>query len=433
MNRCSPPTAYALGLALLTAFPTAFGAQNLLTTYEQAAASDPELRAAQASLQATRQNRPQARAALLPQISGSANITHNDTDNSGSFDSHGYSVSLSQSIYSYKNYASLHQVDAAIEQAVAEYDSTEQNLITRVASAYFDVLRAVDDLDFAVAEKKAISRQLEQATKRYEVGLIAITDVHEAQARYDLAVATEITAQNAVDSARAALRQITGVAPDALAPLGDGLALTRPEPAQLDHWTNIALDGNLSVKALEAAVEAARKSIEVEKADYLPSVALVGSHSYSDSNGGLRPGNSTDNSIGVQLTVPIYEGGLRGAQVSQAEYNLVAAEENYEKQRREVVRGTTDAYRGVLANVARVKALKQALVSNESALKATQAGFNVGTRTIVDVLNAQSNLHSAERDYKGSRYDYVLSLLQLKQATGSLSIDDIKTVNGWLE
>ncbi|MGB0712803.1 MAG: TolC family outer membrane protein [Gammaproteobacteria bacterium] len=433
MNRSSRLTVSALGLALILGSPASFSAQNLLTTYEQAASSDPDLRAARASLESTRQNRPQARGALFPQISGSANVTHNDTDAGGSFNSHGYSVSLSQSIYSYKNYATLHQVDAAIDQAVAQYDSTAQNLISRVATAYFDVLRAKDDLDFAIAEKKAISRQLEQATKRYEVGLIAITDVHEAQARFDLAVATEITAQNAVDSARAALRQITGVSPDALSPLGDGLTLSNPEPAQLDHWTGLAVDGNLDVKALQAAVEAARKTIEVEKADYLPSVALVGSHSYSDRDGGTNPGNSTDNSIALQLTVPIYEGGVRGAQVSQAEYDLVAAEENYEKQRREVVRGTTDAYRGVLANVARVKALKQALVSNESALKATQAGFNVGTRTIVDVLNAQSNLHSAERDYKGSRYDYVLSLLQLKQAVGSLSVDDIKSVNDWLE
>ena len=412
--------------------PLACASQDLMETYRQAAQSDPELRAANAGLQAARESRPQARSALLPQVSLTAKIAENHSTSAGSFASNGYAINLSQSIYSYKNFATLRATDASIAQSESDYDATAQNLITRVAEAYFNVLAANDNVESVQAEKKAISRQLEQARKQFEVGLIAITDVHEAQAQYDLAVASEITALNEVDSANEALRQITGQKPGVLATLGEELKLSRPVPDDLDDWTQKALQHNPSLIALERAKDAARENIAVGKAEFYPDLSLVGSQTHAWNNGSVSPGSSEDTSLTLQLDVPIFEGFSRDSQVSKAEHDYRSAEENYERQRRAIVRNITDAFRNVGAQITRIKALEQALVSSRSALRATQAGFDVGTRTIVDVLNAQRSVYSAVRDLKRARYDYLLSQLSLRKESGEIHEQDLALINAWL-
>ncbi|MGB1110910.1 MAG: TolC family outer membrane protein [Gammaproteobacteria bacterium] len=407
-------------------------AEDLLEVYQLAVGSDPQLRQAAASRLSTAEARPQAKSALYPQISASANSTWNETGSVASFNNKGYSLSLTQAIYNHQTYANLRAADAQIAQSEATYKATEQDLIVRVATAYFDLLGAGDDLEFARAEKKAISRQLEQAQKRFEVGLIAITDVHEAQARFDLSTSQEISAINGVDSAREALAEITGQAHEQLSTLGNGMQLVSPDPQDLNEWTAQAEQTNFSLAASRSGASAAQESIAIQKADRYPTVSLVGSHGHTESNGGTSRGNRDSNSIALQVSVPLFTGGLTSANVRQAEYDYTAALESLEQTRRSVVRQTRDAYRGVEAGIAQVKALEQALVSNESAVKATKAGFDVGTRTIVDVLDAQRGLYDAIRDLKRAKYDYIVATLQLKQAAGSLNVADLDAVNGWL-
>ena len=422
----------ALALAaLFTPFST-FAAQDLLATYRQAAQSDPELRSAQSGLEAARQANPQARAALLPQVSFSANVAANHSASHGGYDSSGYTLSLRQSLYNRKNRASLRSADADIAQSESDYTASVQDLIVRVSEAYFDILGANDNVEFVQAEKKAIARQLEQARKRFEVGLIAITDVHEAQAQYDLATASEITARNKVDSAKEALRQITGQTPESLAILKDSIQLDRPEPDRLEVWTQKALDNNPSLLALEYARNAAWANIEVQNSGFYPSIDLVGSHTHAWTDGGAVPGSSDDTKLALQLSLPIFEGHARNSRVAQAEHQYAAAEYDYDRQRRAIVRNVTDAFRNVGAQITRIRALEQALVSSRSALKATQAGFDVGTRTIVDVLDAQRNVYSAERDLKRARYDYLLSQLALLQAAGYVGEEHLTVINAWL-
>ena len=425
-----PASLLTLALLIPIAAPAS---QDLLETYRQAAQNDPELGAADAGLQAAREGRPQARSALLPKISATANVAGTHSAGYGGYDSRGFTVTVTQSLYDHKNQASLRAADADAARSESEYNAVAQDLILRVAQAYFDVLGATDSVEFVRAEKKAIARQLEQARKRFEVGLIAITDVHEAQAQYDLATASEITALNEVDSANEALRQITERTPEALAPLGETLVLSRPDPDDLGVWTERALENNPSLKALAYARDAAQEAIETAKATFYPSLSLVGSQTHTWANGGPGDGSNDDTKLALQLSAPIFEGFARGSQVSEAEFNYMAAEENYERERRAVVRAATDAFRGVGAQLARIKALEQALVSSRSALKATRAGFDVGTRTIVDVLDAERNMHSAVRDLKRARYDYILSQLTLFQAAGHVGEEHLTVINAWLQ
>lgn len=412
-------------------------AENLLDVYHLAQESDPTLRAAEAGNQAAQQARAQSRAALLPQINASANVTQNSRDINGTssdYDSNGYTLSLVQSLYHHDYYKQLKVADAGIAQANAQYEATRQGLILRVAEAYFNLLGAQDSLAAAEASKRAISQQLRQTQQRFEVGLTAITDVHEAQAGYDAAVAAEIAASNHLDIAREQLREITGQEPLALATLQDEVPLLSPEPPDIKAWVEQANTQSLSIIAAEATVRGAAEELRRREAGHYPTLDLVANHSYSDTTEDPISGNEYENtSIGIQLSVPIYSGGLTTAKSRQARALLTQAQESLETQRRATEREVRSAYLAVMAGIGQVKARKQALSSAQTALEATQAGFEVGTRTAVDVLNAQQVRYNAQSEHARSRYDYLLATLLLKQATGTLSEEDIILVNGWLQ
>lgn len=455
-------------------------AADLREIYLQAMQSDPQLREAEANLQATLENKPQAIAALLPQVS--AGWTYDDqklnsaaTRGLGAVvtpsiidtttDGWGWTVDLTQSLFRPDQWMRVRQADKQAAQSEADYRAARQDLITRVATAYFNVLAAQDTLASEQAAKEAIGRQLEQAEKRFEVGLIAITDVQEAQAGYDEAVAAEITAKRALANQREVLREITGqYTPDLAAPRAE-IPLLRPDPENEEQWVETALQQNLALLAADIEVDIARDDVRIARAGYLPTLDLVASRRVSDLSGGghnlggrpLDPAQpvppnctpispdsgvcrdpfdslnqTTQELISIQFSVPIYTGGGTTAQVKGAVYRRRASLERLEGTAREVERQTRDSYLGVISEIARVKALKQALKSAQTALQATEAGFEVGTRTTVDVLDGRRNLFLAETNYARSRYDYIVNVLLLKEAAGTLNDTDVEQVNSWL-
>ncbi|HDP88547.1 MAG TPA: type I secretion protein TolC [Thioalkalivibrio sp.] len=438
---------YLLASLILCVAPMAL-AEDLLDVYEIAAQNDPQIRAAEAAYQAAREANPQARSFLLPQINFNYQITDREQtisdasdpllNGTNSSDAEGWTLRLDQSIYNHQYWVALSQAGDTVAQAEAELAAARQALFTRVAEAYFAVLAAEDTLRFAQAEKEAIARQLEQTERRFEVGLIAITDVKESQAQYDLAVAAEIDAINLLDNARESLQVLTGRYLENLAPLGEQLALARPEPLDLEAWEERALEQNLSLRAARYATERARREIQRQRAGHYPTFDLVASYSEFD-NSSTRIGSSTsdftseDTSIGVQANLPIFSGGRTSSLTSQARSLFQQAQEELELTRRETSRQTRASYLNVLSDISRVNALEQALISTRTAAEATQAGFEVGTRTSVDVLLALRETYGAERDYASARYTYILNTLRLKQAAGMLTREDLEAVNNWLK
>jgi outer membrane protein len=299
-------------------------------------------------------------------------------------------------------------------------------------------LAALDNLEFSEAEQESIGRQLEQTKQRFEVGLVAITDVHEAQARFDLATANSIAAENQLDNARESLRTLTGQYHTNLAVLSDKTPfVARPDPDSIEAWTEIALENNFELLASQHAVEQARENVKLQRADYYPSVGLSASYTRNEgddvlTNSGFVSGDSDSTSVSVNLSMNLYEGGRTRAQTRQAAFDLTQSQEFYEETLRAVQRRVRSGYLGVISGVSQVSALKQAVVSNESALQAAEAGFEVGTRTTVDVLNARSILFSAINDHAQSRYDYILAWLGLLQAAGTLEEEDLQRINQWL-
>ncbi len=334
-------------------------------------------------------------------------------------------------IYRREYWVQLDQADDQIAQAEATFAAAEQDLIVRTAQAYFDILYAQDSLEFAKAETAAIGRQLEQAKQRFDVGLIAITAVHEAQAAYDQSRADLIQAENDLDNAWEVLYEITKQKIKSLASLDENLVLSKPIPNNIEQWGSKALEQNLSIKAAEKTTAIARNNVKVQQSGHFPSLDLVGSSSRDRTS--LSTGSDTNtSSIGLQLTVPLYAGGAVNSRTRQARYELEASQENLDKERRSVIRQVRDAYRGVVASISSVKALKASTVSAKSALEATEAGYEVGTRTIVDVLNSQRDLYRSMKNYANVRYNYILSGLKLKQAAGIVSVEDLKQIQPWL-
>lgn len=441
----SKPTARFVAAALLLAGATAH-AENLQDIYRHAQESDPQLRAAEAAHMAALQAKPLSRASLLPSLNFTAQTQWNegeikqfpaDPSREGKYDGYNstnYSLSLRQPLYHHDYYVQLRQADARIVQADAQYTSAQQGLVVRVAEAYFNMLYASDSLQFAQATKRAVAQQLRQTQQRFEVGLSAITDVHEAQSGYDAAVAAEIVAQNQLENAREVLRELTGQEYAALAPLAKDIPLITPDPNNIDQWVDTAQQQNLQLLAAEAATNTAREEMSRRQAGHYPTLDVVASHNWSDTTEAPTFGSERiDNIVGLQLNVPILAGGAVSAQTREAAHLYNQAQENLEQTRRATVRQTRDAYLGVTAGISTVQARRQAQASAQTALQATQAGFDVGTRTAVDVLNAQRDLFLAQRDYARARYDYALSTLKLKQAAGILGETDLAQINGWLQ
>ncbi len=416
-------------------------AVDLLDVYELAQGRDPQYRQVAAAQRAVLEQRPQALSQLLPAVAFSANTFSNDQDitaamlgRSGevSFNSHSYSLNVSQPLFRGERIVQYLQSGSRIKQADAELLAAEQDLIIRTTETYFDVLAAYDNLSFAQAEKKSLSRQLEQARQRFDVGLTAITDVQEAQAGYDRAFAEEIEAKNNIDNAQEALREITGEYMTDLSMLGEMMPLLSPQPADIDVWTHTALAQNLSILASQHAVDTARKEIKRQLAGHLPTVDVIARHSFNKTGGRFGAFESTDTAFGLELNVPIFQGGRVSSRVRESHERLNEQLERLEQAQRSAQRLTRQAYLGVLSGISRVKALKQALISSETALQATEAGFEVGTRTAVDVVGAERVTSQARRDYARARYDYLLNTLRLKQSSGALSKADLSHVNGWL-
>jgi len=455
-----------LAAAVACAAPLLAHAEDLVQIYTEARASDPTLALADANKGATEENVPQARSALLPQISASLGYNHNDGSSSstglvtqpdGSLDfgftdsitrnrSRPAEAQLTQSLFNWTNWTRLATARSQAASADSNYDAASQDLFVRTATAYFGVLTAQDALTFAQANEKALARQLDQAEQRFEVGLSAITDVHNARANHDSAVAQVILSQNAVENAREALSQIIGKDFGDLKKLREALPLTKPEPAQLQAWVDIALKANPSLASANYLVDAAEHNIGTARSGHYPTLSAQivrtdvpgwGNSTEIFSNQSIGPfhGNSLtgNTAIGVTLNVPIYTGGLVSSQVRQALFQRDAAQDQAELQRRQVVANTRNSYRAVLAGISEVEATKQAVVSAQSSLDATQAGFEVGTRTIVEVLQIQEQLFQAQSAYSQARHQFVLSGLQLKEAAGTISGKDIEAVNALLE
>ncbi len=453
----------ALGTALL--LPGLCAAADLTEVYQRALRNDPILREADANRLAALEAKPTALGALLPQISGTAGYTHDEP--SGSFpntfcvqssptapctyqtqvipysqksDIRQWNVQLKQTLFRWDQFATLRQASVQVAQATVDFRAAQESVILRTATAYFNVLAARDTLDASEASREAISRQLEQAQKRFEVGLIAITDVEEAKAAADQASAAVIDAKRTLASSREALRQLTGDAFDELARPGDDMPLVSPDPASEDQWVRAAMDQNLTLSSSRLAVDIAQEQVSIARAGHAPTLDLVASKSsnntgsYEVIQGSQFPAGSltNDKQIGLQFSIPIFSGGTTASQVRQAVYKHRAARERLEQTARETERQTRDAYLGVISEIARVQALKQALASSQTALQATEAGYEVGTRTAVDVLLSRQRLLDAQTNYARARYDYVINVLTLEQAAGTLDEGRLTRVNGWL-
>ncbi|MGI8739229.1 MAG: TolC family outer membrane protein [Gammaproteobacteria bacterium] len=430
------------GVAVLAAAPAQ--AEDLLDIYQLAAREDAQLQAAQADFQATGEFRPQAWSALLPQVNLSGQYIWQTLDStrtqdglvntqSGGFDTDGYTLRLDQVIYDHSLIVQLWQADSSIAQAQAELDAIAQALVLRVSEAYFNVLAARDGLQFAVSEKKAIGRQLEQARKRFEVGMIAITDVKEARAAYDLAVAQQVSAQNQLAVTREALQVITGQLPGRLRDLQNRIPLLTPDPADVDQWVRTANEQNLQLIAAQFATETASLEVDRRRAGHYPTLGLFAQKAENDSGGGVFGATETDDqSVGLELNIPIFSGGFFTSSTREASYLFEQSQDLQELQRREAIRQTRASYLNVIAGISRVKALRQALASNRAAAAAARAGFRVGARTSVDVLLALRETFRTQRDLSRARYNYLLNTLRLKQAAGTLGGNDLVSLNDWL-
>ena len=436
-----------LAVVIALAGPASVYALDIVQIYDMGLQSDPQLRASRAARDSTRETRPQALAQLRPTLSAATDYEYAKLNTKGtgtalfagggagddSFHRGAYSLNLSQPIYRRDYWVQLQQSDNQVAQADAAYLAEEQDLVMRIAQAYFDVLAAQDTLGFSNAEKAAIQRQLDQAQQRFDVGLIAITDVHEAQAAFDNSRANVIQAENELDNAWEALHEIIGDSEKELAPLMSELPLNPPEPQVIDQWSETALQQNPGLVALRRETEVARQNIELQRSGHYPTVELVGSHVLNRTAASGVSDRDTS-IIGLQLNLPLYSGGGVTSRTRQAHYDFENAKENLDKERRAVKRQVRDAYRGMVSSISRVEALKATTISAKSALDATEAGFEVGTRTMVDVLAEQRNLYRARRDYSVARYEYILNGLRLKQASGGLTREILeKKVNPWLK
>jgi outer membrane protein len=427
-------------------------AVDLVGVHDLAAINDPELQAAAYRRDATGENKRQAWSNLLPTLSGFASITKGDSETAISgvtisesdIENKNLSLSLSQSLYAQRNYEQLDIARGQVSQAEATYNLAYQDFLVRIAAGYFGVLTAQDGVIFAEAEEKALQRQFEQAQQRFEVGLTAVTDVHEARAGYDNARARAIVARNGLADSKEVLYELTGQYFNDVDPLQEELPLVTPSPESSSEWVDMAMQYNPAVIAAHRSVDIADASVRLQRAGHYPTLDLVASMSeFTNNEFVLRDDfqnpiattdlTNDDKRISLQLSVPIYQGGAVSSRTRQARYTLNAVNEDLDRQQRATVRQTNNAYRAVIAGIEQVGAFGQALLSAESALEATQAGFEVGTRTIVDVLIAQQRYFQAQRENSGARHAYIVDHLRLKAAAGLLAEDDLHKINGILK
>lgn len=433
---------HAIFLAIL-AFSQPLAAADLLQIYREARGNDPVYASARAARDAGRESLPQGLALLLPTVSASGFTQMNniDIDYRGALppatrdgNTNGYSLSLTQPLFNWQSIMLYREAGFKVAQAEAVFGQAAQDLIVRVAQAYFDVLASQDTLAFIQAQKTAISEQLAQAKRNFEVGTATITDTHEAQARFDLSASQEIAAQSDLEIKKSALQQIIGKLPDRLAPLKPTSALSPPKPNAMEPWVASAEEQNFAVRVQEAALEIATREIERSRAGHYPTLNLVGSYGHNSASisttGTVNIGtDSTSSTIGLQLAIPLYAGGGVNSLVRQAIANQERARQDLETARRSAAQAARQAYLGVNNGMAQVGALEQALISSQSALDSNKLGYEVGVRINIDVLNAQQQLFSTKRDLSKARYDTLVNGLKLKAAAGTLTEEDLEAVN----
>ena len=425
---------------------------NLLEVYNLAQKNDAQLAAAKATMKATQEVLPQSRAGLLPTIGLSANTqyTKGSSETSGAdyddnYNSYGWSASVNQPLLKMNSWYAVDKAKAESAQAESVYANEQQQLILRVSEAYFNVLRAEDGLATAKVQEKAVKQQLDQARERFNVGLVAETDVLEAQAAYDNARVSRILGENQVSVAYEGLRTITNHDVTDIAKLEKEMPVTAPVPASSEEWVNQGVANNLSLKAAREGVDAAEEAVRASKANHAPTVDAFASYSYNNSNSAsaqapvqvdgtslTTTGKGTQAVVGLQFNLPIYSGGATSSQVRQASYQVEQAQQTYDNNLRVTNSNIRNLFRTVNSDVERVDARCQGITSSESALQATRSGYEVGTRNITDVLDAQQKLFSATGDYLNARYDYIVNTLKLKQSAGTLSSEDLKELNSWM-
>ncbi len=441
--------------------------EGLLEIYQRALQNDPQIRREEALYLSTLELRPMARSAVIPNLRLGAGTNGSFSENpfgastgdgrvfgiGSEFESESdsWNMNLSQTIFDWGLIKQLEQVDQQIARAEATFEAARQNLLVRTADAYFGVLAAEETLASEILNREAIGRQLEQAQRRFEVGLIAITEVEQAQANFDLAVANTIQAERVLSITYEALRELIGEYITNLAGPTAELPLLSPDPASVEEWVGMALRQNLTLISSRLDADIAENNIAVQRGSRLPTVSLSAGYSdsstdstvtlfFEDATTGNRfavpnanPSARSGYNWSLNVSFPLFSGGINSARIRQAVYQRRAALEVVELTARQTERQTRDAYLGVESEIARVQALRQAVESSRTALEATEAGFEVGTQTTVDVLVQQEVLRRAQTNYALSRYNYLINGLRLKEAAGSLSIRDIEQIDGWLE
>ncbi len=412
-------------------------AVDLKSVFDQAVINDPHLAAELASANANAQAQGLAGAAIMPTITLSADsgTTTKEVGSNPETEIKGisYDIQLTQTLIAPSAWYSYAAASAASDSAEIELRKAEQSVVLRVSEAYFNVLRANAGLASAKAQEAAVKRQLEQTQQRFKVGLIAITDVHEAQAVYDSAVVDLITGETQLDIAYESLALLTGKRHDRINPLKEELSLLGPMPADRKHWEEKALAQNLDVLIAQKNSLSSDRNHKSKMAAHLPTLTLVGTHSIAENDATGTDVETTTTYVGVNLSMPLFAGGATWAGQKQAYYQNQAAEKGLEAAHRGASLKVRSLFRTLQADVARIKARKQAQTSAQSAMEATQTGYEVGTRNIVEVLQAQLSVFGAQRNYAFARYDYVIDLLKFRQSTGELSMADIEEVNGWLQ
>ncbi len=410
-------------------------ADDLAGIYNLAKENDPTLLQAAAEKEAAFEAVTSTRSALLPQINLTASYDINESDDIESSDYNLFQagIAFSQELFQRSSWISLATTEKSARQADASYAATQQDLILRVATAYFEVLRAQDSLEFVRAEKAAVGRQLEQTKQRFEVGLSAITDVHDAQAQYDTVLASEVVSENDLINSYESLREITGQEHKDLKIL-DTEHFSASAPAEsLNQLISQAQDKNLTLLTTRIAKDIAKDNIDLAKSGHLPTLTLDGSYMHLDRNNSTSDYEGEVANIGLNFSMPLYTGGNLMSLDKQAEYNFVAVSEQLEASYRSVLKTVRSYRNNVNASIGMIKAYEQSVISTRSALEATEAGFEVGTRTIVDVLDSTQSLYDANRNLSDARYDYIINVLNLRQAVGTLSEQDILDINTGLK
>ncbi|WP_342147473.1 TolC family outer membrane protein [Rickettsiella endosymbiont of Aleochara curtula] len=420
---------------------TATFAADLIDIYKAALKSDPTYQAAVSTRLSQREVIPQSVAALLPNISAQANVSNNyqnitqpptagQPNGTSNVQSQGYDISIRQPLININAWLAVKQARNTGKQADLTLAAAAQDLIFRVATAYFNVLSARDTLRFAQAEKIADSKQLNQAQKRVQVGLDALTSVYEAKAAYDKSLATEISAENSLRNNQEALRQLTGQTYSSIKAFTKKIPLLSPQPDNIERWINAATQNNLKLMAARYGVEVSREKIKMQASGHLPSLSLIGNYGKTATFNNVPSSfNKNGGTLGLELDVPLFAGGAVSSKTRQAQYDFQTASANLDNTYRLLIVNTRQKYNDVLADISKIKAEQQAIKSAQLSLDSTEESYNAGTRTVVDVLIAQQNLYDAKRTAASDQYNYLLDTLLLKQAAGSLKPDDLVQIN----